>query len=116
MAIDRVIPMRAGIRSYLTDLSSKIGSYPHAGGDKKLTNVLVVLIIVVGCLFRMFIRADKQGKRTYYYLVEAIREGSKVRQKRIKYLGKVKPSPGELEAIIKGLQAEQVRIKRKARK
>lgn len=40
----------------------------------------------------MFIRADKQGKRTYYYLVEAIREGSKVRQKRIKYLGTEKPA------------------------
>jgi len=34
-----------------------------------------------------FIRAKKRGDKTYYYLVENKREGKKVRQKVLKYLG-----------------------------
>jgi len=34
-----------------------------------------------------YIRAKKRGDKTYYYLVEGKREGKKVRQKVIKYLG-----------------------------
>ena len=51
----------------------------------------------------VYIREKKQGKYSYYWLVESYREGSKVRQSVIKYLGKVKPSPEELEEIIRGL-------------
>lgn len=38
----------------------------------------------------MFIRANKRGNRTYYYIVESIRKGDKVRQKVILYLGTAK--------------------------
>jgi hypothetical protein len=48
----------------------------------------------------MFIRAKKFGNREYYYLVEGYREGSKVKQRVIKYLGKTKPSPEEVKRII----------------
>jgi hypothetical protein len=48
----------------------------------------------------MFIRAKKQGNQTYYYLVENKREGKRVIQKVIKYLGKEKPSPEALQRII----------------
>lgn len=41
----------------------------------------------------MFIRTDKlKNGRIRYYLVENHREGKKVIQKRLKYLGKVKPN------------------------
>ncbi|MBS3099749.1 hypothetical protein J4463_00860 [Candidatus Pacearchaeota archaeon] len=35
----------------------------------------------------MYIRANKRGNRTYYYIVESIRKGSKVIQRVILYLG-----------------------------
>jgi hypothetical protein len=47
-----------------------------------------------------FVRAIKRGVRTYYYLVENKREGKKVRQKNLRYLGTVKPSPEEVKRII----------------
>lgn len=34
-----------------------------------------------------FIRAKRRGDKTYYYLVETKREGNKVKQKVLKYLG-----------------------------
>ena len=40
----------------------------------------------------MFIRAKKRGDKTYYYLVEGKREGKKVRQTVLKYLGTEKPA------------------------
>ena len=38
----------------------------------------------------MFIRANKRGSRIYYYIVESIREGNKVKQKVVLYLGTAK--------------------------
>jgi len=38
-----------------------------------------------------YIRADKKNGKLYYWLVESHREGEKVVQKRLKYLGKQKP-------------------------
>jgi len=35
----------------------------------------------------MYIRANKRGSRTYYYIVESVRKGEKVIQKVILYLG-----------------------------
>jgi hypothetical protein len=49
----------------------------------------------------MFIRVKKFGNREYYYLVQGVREGKRVRQKVIRYLGKEKPSPEELQQILK---------------
>jgi hypothetical protein len=38
-----------------------------------------------------FVRKKTIKGRNYYYLVKSVREGSKVRQKVIKYLGSRKP-------------------------
>lgn len=35
----------------------------------------------------MFIRPNKRGNRIYYYIVESIRKGNKVKQKVLLYLG-----------------------------
>jgi len=46
-----------------------------------------------------FIRTKRQGNRIYYYLVENKREGKKVRQKVIKYLGAKPPTKAQIETI-----------------
>ena len=46
-----------------------------------------------------FIRSKRKGSRTYYYLVESKREGNKVRQKVIKYLGAEMPTKEEIELL-----------------
>jgi len=46
-----------------------------------------------------FIRTKRQGDRIYYYLVENRREGKKVRQKVIKYLGAKPPTKEQVEAM-----------------
>ena len=46
-----------------------------------------------------FVRGKRQGSRTYYYLVESKREGNKVRQKVIKYLGVQLPTKEQIEAM-----------------
>ena len=35
----------------------------------------------------MYIRANKRGNRTYYYIAESVRKGERVIQKVILYLG-----------------------------
>ena len=46
-----------------------------------------------------FIRVKRFGNREYYYLVEGKREGKKVRQKVIKYLGTEPPTKEQIETI-----------------
>lgn len=46
-----------------------------------------------------FVRAKRKGSRVYYYLVESRREGKKVRQKVIKYLGTEAPTREQIEAM-----------------
>jgi len=46
-----------------------------------------------------FVRTKRQGDRIYYYLVENKREGKKVRQKVLKYLGTEAPTNEQIEAI-----------------
>ena len=46
-----------------------------------------------------FIRTKRKGNRTYYYLVESRREGNKVRQKVIKYLGAEMPTKEQIETL-----------------
>ena len=48
-----------------------------------------------------FVRTKRQGDRTYYYLVESKREGKKVRQKVIKYLGTEPPTKKQLDSIMR---------------
>jgi len=50
-----------------------------------------------------FIRSKRKGNRVYYYLVENRREGKKVRQKVIKYLGAERPTK-EQELSMRGKQ------------
>jgi len=45
----------------------------------------------------VFVRGKHQGNRTYYYLVENHRDGKKVKQKVIKYLGTEMPTQEQLE-------------------
>jgi len=46
-----------------------------------------------------FIRVKRHGTREYYYLVEGKREGKKVRQKVIKYLGTEPPTKEQIESM-----------------
>ena len=46
-----------------------------------------------------FVRTKRKGNRTYYYLVESRREGNKVRQKVIKYLGAEMPTKEQIETF-----------------
>jgi len=49
-----------------------------------------------------FVRTKKIKNKTYYYLVESKREGNKVRQKVIKYLGAEMPTKEQVEAMTGG--------------
>lgn len=53
----------------------------------------------------MFVRVKKRGNLTYYYLVESVRDGDKVRQKVLCYLGKTKPAPEALQDIMNEVTA-----------
>ena len=46
-----------------------------------------------------FVRTKRQGDRIYYYLVENRREGNKVKQKVIKYLGTEPPTIEQIETM-----------------
>ena len=46
-----------------------------------------------------FVRTKRINGRTYYYLVESRREGKRVRQKVLKYLGAEPPTREEIEAM-----------------
>jgi hypothetical protein len=54
-----------------------------------------------------YIRVQKRGNRTYYYLVKSEREGSKVRQKVLRYLGTSKPSKADINSIIKKIHDKE---------
>ncbi len=46
-----------------------------------------------------FVRTKRKGSRIYYYFVENRREGKKVKQKVIKYLGTEPPTKEQIETI-----------------
>jgi len=46
-----------------------------------------------------FVRTKRIKNRIYYYLVESRREGNRVRQKVLKYLGAEAPTEEEIEAM-----------------
>jgi len=48
-----------------------------------------------------YVRAKRRGQKLYYYLVESRREGKRVRQRIICYLGTKPPAKEELENILK---------------
>lgn len=47
-----------------------------------------------------FVRTKLKGGRIYYYLVESKRDGKKVRQKVVKYLGTEPPTKEQIENIV----------------
>jgi hypothetical protein len=47
----------------------------------------------------MFVRAKRQGEKVYHYLVATERQGSRVRQKTVAYLGKHSTAQAALEAL-----------------
>jgi hypothetical protein len=51
-----------------------------------------------------YVRVQKRGKRRYYYLVKSEREGNKVRQKVLQYLGTSRPSKKDLDSIVNGVR------------
>jgi len=46
-----------------------------------------------------FVRTKRKGNKIYYYLVENKRDGKKVRQKVIKYLGTELPTKEQIETM-----------------
>jgi hypothetical protein len=54
-----------------------------------------------------YVRAKPRGQRVYYYLVESKREGKKVRQRIIRYLGTKPPMGEELQDILKEVNDEK---------
>ena len=56
-----------------------------------------------------YIRVQKRGSRSYYYLVKSEREGSKVRQKVLQYLGTSKPSKDDVNAIITRIREKHMK-------
>ena len=48
-----------------------------------------------------YVRAKYRGQKVYYYLVESKREGKKVRQRIIRYIGTKPPTEEELENMLK---------------
>jgi len=58
-----------------------------------------------------FVRVKRQGNRTYYYLVENKREGKKVRQRVVRYLGTEPPTRQQTEAM-RGVKGESGNIRK----
>ena len=54
-----------------------------------------------------YVRAKPRGQRVYYYLVESKRDGKKVRQRIIRYLGTKPPQGEELQNILKEINDEK---------
>ena len=55
-----------------------------------------------------YIRAKKRGDKTYYYLVEGKREGRKVKQKVLQYLGTSK----DIKARKEGMTVSDITVNR----
>lgn len=48
-----------------------------------------------------YVRVKRRGNKSYYYLVETKREGKKVRQQILRYLGTEPPTREQLETILR---------------
>ena len=55
-----------------------------------------------------FVRKQKRGNRSYYYLVESKRDGNKVKQINLQYLGIQKPSEEKIDIMIKQIKLKQM--------
>jgi len=52
----------------------------------------------------MYAKIKKQGKYAYWWVCESYRENGRPKSRWVKYIGKKKPTAGELEEIIKGVK------------
>ena len=57
-----------------------------------------------------YVRKQKRGRREYYYLVESHREGPKVRQKVLRYLGTGQPSKEYVDFLIRQIKNKVVEV------
>lgn len=55
-----------------------------------------------------FVRKQKRGNRSYYYLVESKRNGAKVTQVNLQYLGTQKPPKEKIDLIIKEIKSKNM--------
>ncbi len=55
-----------------------------------------------------FVRKQKRGNQFYYYLVESRRDGNKVKQINLQYLGNQKPSREKIDIILKQIKLKQM--------
>ena len=55
-----------------------------------------------------FVRSQKRGNRSYYYLVESKRNGNRVKQINLQYLGTQKPSKEKIDFIIKKIKSKSM--------
>ena len=55
-----------------------------------------------------FVRKQKRGNQSYYYLVESKRDGNRVKQINLQYLGNQKPSKEKIDIIIKNIKLKQM--------
>ena len=62
-------------------------------------NEYYILLCLLWAQHMAYIRAKKRGDKTYYYLVEGRREGKKVKQKVLRYLGTTKDLKVRRESI-----------------
>ena len=51
-----------------------------------------------------YVRVKKRNKKAYYYLVESSRNGKKVKQVFLRYLGTEQPSRQEVDRIIEDIK------------
>jgi hypothetical protein len=76
-----------------------------------LTNLCVVSIIYINVVSigdgMAYVRVQKRGKRSYFYLVRSERNGDRVRQKVIRYLGTTRPSQDQVDRIITEIMAKK---------
>ncbi len=67
--------------------------------DSFLVTALDILLVRHYNSDMAFVRTKRIKNRTYYYLVESKREGNKITQKVIKYLGTQMPTKEQIETI-----------------
>ena len=68
-----------------------------------------IIIVVVKDITMAYIRVKKRGNNKYFYLVESSRNGKKVKQIYLQYLGTKEPSQQEIDKIIKNIKVGKQR-------
>ena len=56
-----------------------------------------------------YVRKQIRGKRSYYYLVKSERDGKKVNQRVLRYLGTSQPTKEAINQIIKDIKDKHIK-------